>query len=92
MKNLKYKCEECNFIWITLNGEHKICPKCHTENITYIEEVKNINTDAILSYNKQRGGCCGSGRGKGPLTCGKKAPDHEHLNKEHNKKTCCGYK
>ncbi|MDO5851710.1 MAG: DNA-binding protein [Methanobacteriaceae archaeon] len=91
MKNLKYKCEECGFIWITLNGEHKICPQCHTTSIQYITEIKDLDIDKVLSYNKSKGGCCGSARGKGPLTCGKDAPDHTHLTQAHNKKRCCGH-
>ena len=34
--NLEYVCKECGFNWITLNGEHHICPKCHSETIEYI--------------------------------------------------------
>ena len=36
--NLEYVCKECGFNWITLNGEHHICPKCHSETIEYIGE------------------------------------------------------
>ena len=61
---LKYTCKDCGFTWITLNGEHSICPKCHSENIELLEEVKDLDIDAILAHNKRRGGCCGSARGK----------------------------
>ena len=62
--NLKYTCKDCDFTWITLNGEHSICPKCHSENIEFIEEVKGLDIEAVLAHNKRRGGCCGSARGK----------------------------
>ena len=91
-KNLKYTCKDCDFTWITLNGEHTMCPKCHSENIEFIEEVKDLDVEAILNHNKMRGGCCGSARGQGPLTCGKPAPDHANPNTPHDKKNCCGYK
>ena len=39
---LKYTCKDCGFTWITLNGEHSICPKCHSENIEFLEEVKGL--------------------------------------------------
>ena len=42
-KNLKYTCKNCGFTWITLNGEHKVCPKCHSEEIQLIEEVKDLD-------------------------------------------------
>ena len=74
--NLEYVCKECGFNWITLNGEHHICPKCHSETIEYIGEVNDLDIDSILNHNKRMGGCCGSARGKGPLTCGKQHPDH----------------
>lgn len=90
-KNLKYKCEDCDFVWITLNGEHEICPQCHSENIKLIGKVNNLDIEAILNYNKQRGGCCGSARGKGPLTCGKPHPDHHDINHPHRKEKCCGH-
>ena len=91
---LKYTCKDCGFTWITLNGEHSICPKCHSENIEFLEEVKDLDIDAILAHKKRRGGCCGSARGKGPLTCGKPMPDHANPNiphHKHDKRTCCGY-
>ena len=66
--NLEYVCKECGFNWITLNGEHHICPKCHSETIEYIGEVKDLDIDSILNHNKRMGGCCGSARGRGPLT------------------------
>ena len=44
---LKYTCKDCGFTWITLNGEHSICPKCHSENIEFLEEVKDLDIDAI---------------------------------------------
>lgn len=91
-KNLKYTCKNCGFTWITLNGEHKVCPKCHSEEIQLIEEVKDLDVEAILNHNKMRGGCCGFARGQGPLTCGKPAPDHANPNTPHDKKNCCGYK
>lgn len=91
-KTLKYNCKNCGFTWITLNGEHSICPKCHSEDILFLEEVKDLDIDAILSHNRRRGGCCGSARGKGPLTCGKPAPDHHNPDEPHNPKTCCGHK
>ena len=53
-----------------------------------------MDIDAILAHNKRRGGCCGSARGKGPLTCGKPMPDHANPNiphHKHDKRTCCGY-
>ena len=90
-KNLKYKCSECGFIWITLNGEHTICPKCHSEKIELLEEVSNLGIEKILNYNKSKGGCCGSAKGKGPLTCGKVKPDHELPNHNHQSGKCCGY-
>ena len=40
---LKYTCKDCGFTWITLNGEHSICPKCHSENIEFLEEVKDLD-------------------------------------------------
>lgn len=72
--NLEYVCKECGFNWITLNGEHHICPKCHSETIEYIGEVNDLDIHSILNHNKRMGGCCGSARGKGPLTCGKQHP------------------
>lgn len=30
--NLEYVCKECGFNWITLNGEHHICPKMPQRN------------------------------------------------------------
>ena len=91
-KTLKYTCKTCGFTWITLNGEHSICPKCHSEDILFLEEVKDLDIDAILSHNRRRGGCCGSARGKGPLTCGKPAPDHHNPDEPHDPKTCCGHR
>lgn len=41
--NLEYVCKECGFNWITLNGEHHICPKCHSETIEYIGEVNDLD-------------------------------------------------
>lgn len=90
-KNLKYTCNDCGFAWITLNGEHNICPKCHSEEITFLGEIEGLDIDSILEHNKRRGGCCGSARGKGPLTCGKPYPDHHNPNVPHNKEKCCGY-
>ena len=45
--NLEYVCKECGFNWITLNGEHHICPKCHSETIEYIGEV---NGGKVVNY------------------------------------------
>ena len=73
--NLEYVCKECGFNWITLNGEHEMCPKCHSTIIEYVGEVKDLDIDSILNHNKRMGGCCGSARGRGPLTCGKPYPD-----------------
>ena len=41
--NLEYVCKECGFNWITLNGEHHICPRCHSETIEYVGEVKGLD-------------------------------------------------
>lgn len=76
-KNLKYNCEDCGFIWITLNGEHTICPKCHSKNIKFIEEIKDLDVDAILNHNKNDRRMLWFSQ-KGPLTCGKPAPDHQN--------------
>ena len=89
--NLKYSCNDCGFTWITLNGEHKMCPKCHSESIEFLGEIEGLDVDAILNHNKRRGGCCGSARGRGPLTCGKPYPDHHDPNKTHNPEKCCGH-
>ncbi len=89
--NLKYNCKECGFTWITLNGEHSVCPKCHGEKIEYWGTVENLDINSILEYNKIRGGCCGSARGKGPLTCGKSHPDHHDQNSSHDSAKCCGH-
>ena len=51
--NLEYVCKECGFNWITLNGEHHICPKCHSETIEYIGEVNDLDIDSILNHNKR---------------------------------------
>ena len=51
--NLEYVCKECGFNWITLNGEHHICPKCHSETIEYIGEVNDLDIDSILNHNKE---------------------------------------
>ena len=53
--NLEYVCKECGFNWITLNGEHHICPKCHSETIEYIGEVNDLDIDSILNHNKKNG-------------------------------------
>lgn len=90
--NLKYGCSDCGFTWITLNGKHNACPKCHSEKIEFLGEVDGLDVDAILNYNKMRGGCCGSAHGKGPLTCGKPYPDHHDSNSIHNTEKCCGHK
>lgn len=90
--NLEYVCKECGFNWITLNGEHHICPKCHSETIEYIGEVNDLDIDSILNHNKRMGGCCGSARGKGSLTCGKPHPDHYDPNTPHDPKKCCGHR
>ena len=67
----------------------------HPEYMCDAGEMKwDLDIDAILAHNKRRGGCCGSARGKGPLTCGKPMPDHANPNiphHHHDKKTCCGY-
>ena len=54
--NLEYVCKECGFNWITLNGEHEMCPKCHSTTIEYIGEVKDLDIDSILNHNKRMGG------------------------------------
>ena len=56
------------------------------------EEVKDLDIDAILAHNKRRGGCCGSARGRGPLTCGKPYPDHHDPNIPHDPEKCCGHR
>lgn len=53
--NLEYVCKECGFNWITLNGEHEMCPKCHSTTIEYIGEVKDLDIDSILNHNKRMG-------------------------------------
>lgn len=50
--NLEYVCKECGFNWITLNGEHHICPKCHSETIEYIGEVNDLDIDSIKPQQK----------------------------------------
>ena len=50
--NLEYVCKECGFKWITLNGEHHICPRCHSETIEYVGEVKGLDIDSILNHTK----------------------------------------
>ena len=60
--------------------------------IEYIGEVNDLDIDSILNHNKRMGGCCGSARGKGPLTCGKPHPDHHDPNTPHNPKKCCGHR
>ena len=90
--NLEYVCKECGFNWITLNGEHEMCPKCHSTTIEYDGEVKDLDIDSILNHNKRMGGCCGSARGRGPLTCGKPYPDHHDSNIPHDPEKCCGHR
>ncbi|MER2014318.1 MAG: DNA-binding protein [Methanobrevibacter sp.] len=90
--NLEYICKECDFNWITLNGEHKMCPKCHSETIEYVGKVEGLDVDSILNHNKRMGGCCESTRGRGPMTCGKPYPDHHDPNIPHNPKKCCGHR
>jgi len=42
-RNMKYICKDCNFDWISLNGEQSICPKCHSDNIQFLREIKELN-------------------------------------------------
>lgn len=90
--NLEYICKECGFNWITLNGEHEMCPKCHSKIIEYVGKVEGLDINSILNHNKRMGGCCGSARGRGPLTCGKPYPDHHEPNIPHDPEKCCGHR